>query len=226
MRFRAPWDVWMKTFRAWTFIAAGLISALLVTCPLGAAGGIKCWTNREGVRECGNAVPPEYAQKSHRELNQQGVLIGETARAKTPEELEREQSEKRKQAAEKAELVRIAREQAERDRVLLYTFTTEGDMVLARDGRLQAIEVRVRHAEGRILKLNQSLENHRGHAALLERRGNVVPEELQKEILAVEREINDNRKLIELWRREQGDVRVNFEADLERFRKLKGNAKR
>ncbi|MFZ0254376.1 MAG: hypothetical protein WAN46_01750 [Gammaproteobacteria bacterium] len=212
----------MKSFRTCTFVATGLI-VILVGWPTWVAGGIKCWTNSEGMRECGNVVPPEYAQKSHRELNPQGVLIEQTARAKTQEELQQEQAEKRKRAAEKAELARIAHEQAKRDRVLLHTFTTEEDMALARDGKLQTIEARVRHVEGRIGKLDQSLENRRARAALLERRGNIAPAELQKEILDIEREISDNRELIQLWRAEQGSVRASFEVDLQRFRQLKGN---
>ena len=48
---------------------------------------IKCWTNKDGVRECGESVPPEYAQKSHQELSDQGTVIEEQARAKTPDAL-------------------------------------------------------------------------------------------------------------------------------------------
>jgi hypothetical protein len=215
----------MRRFRACTVVGIGL-TAIVLGWPAWVNSGIKCWTNREGVRECGNIVPPEYAQRSHRELNQQGVLIGKTARAKTQEELEREHAERRKRAAEKAERARIAREQERRDRTLLQTFTTEEDMVLARDGKLQAIEARIRHIESRIVKLHQSLEHRRARAALLERRGDAVPEKLQKKILDVQGEIRNKRQLIEQWRTEQEEVRASFEGDLERFRQLKGNARR
>jgi len=58
---------------------AVLAAALL---PLPASAGIKCWTNDDGVRECGNTVPPEYAQKSHRELTGEGITVSTTKRAK------------------------------------------------------------------------------------------------------------------------------------------------
>lgn len=213
----------MKTVRSVTFVATAL-TVTAITWPASVAGGIKCWTNNQGVRECGNIVPPEYAQKSHRELNPQGILIGEKARAKTQEELDRERVEARQRAAERAEQARLAREQARRDRALLQTFTTEEDMVLARDGKLQALEARVRHVEGRIGKLDQSLANLRSRAALLERRGKTAPDELQEEIREVEQRIQENVALIELWRAEQDDVRASFETDVERFRQLKGNS--
>ena len=31
---------------------------------------MKCWTNNEGVRECGNSIPPEFAQKEHNKKRQ------------------------------------------------------------------------------------------------------------------------------------------------------------
>lgn len=212
----------MKSLRICKLVAVA-VTAMFIIWPPSAVSGIKCWTNSQGVRECGNVVPPEYAQRSHRELNQQGILIGRTARAKTQDELERDQAERQRRAAEEAKLARIAREQAKRDRVLLYTFTTEEDMFLARDGKLQAIETRVRHAQSRIVKLEQTLENLRARAALLERRGSVVPEKLREEIVAGEREIANKRESIEQLRTEQKDVRASFEADLLRFRQLKGN---
>ncbi len=33
------------------------------------AGKIKCWTNSDGVRECGNIVPQEYTQGGHDEID-------------------------------------------------------------------------------------------------------------------------------------------------------------
>ena len=32
----------------------------------------KCWTNSDGVKECGQNVPPEYAQQGHEEVNSLG----------------------------------------------------------------------------------------------------------------------------------------------------------
>ena len=53
----------------------GLLCILIATPALSDAARIKCWTNNEGVRECGNAVPPEYAQKGHKEVSKSGSLF-------------------------------------------------------------------------------------------------------------------------------------------------------
>ncbi|MGF1614459.1 MAG: hypothetical protein ACFCVA_11280 [Gammaproteobacteria bacterium] len=203
------------------FLLPGLV-AVLIGWPPSVPGGIKCWTTGEGVRECGNIVPPEYAQRSHRELSQQGFVVRQTARAKTREELEQEHAEELKHMAEESERARTAKEQAKRDRMLLYTFTNEEDLVLARDGKLQAIDARVKHMESRINKLERSMLDLRSRVALAERRGDGIPSELQGEIVSIERQIADNREVIQRWHAEQEEVKASFEADLQRFRQLKG----
>lgn len=202
----------------------GKVIALILclwSFPIIVSAGIKCWTNHDGMRECGNVVPPEYAQKSHREFNQQGIMVKQTTRAKTKEEIEQERAEQARLAAEKAETERIAKDQAARDRILLDTFTTEDDLFLTRDGKLQAIEARIRHAKSRIDKLEQSLADLHAQAAMLERLGKPVPEALQREIANVEQQIGANRTFIEQYQSEQEEVRASFEADLQRLRELK-----
>ena len=69
----------MKT----TFTTLSLLALLL---PFH-AHAFKCWTNNEGVRECGNVVPPEYAQQKTRTINERGITTEVKERAKTKEEL-------------------------------------------------------------------------------------------------------------------------------------------
>ena len=72
---------------------------------------LKCWTNNEGVKECGNSVPPEYAQRGHQELNKSGVVKDEKKRAKTDEELD----EQKRLDEIQAEKDKIAAEQKKKD---------------------------------------------------------------------------------------------------------------
>ena len=121
-------------------LLAGLVAALL---PLPASAGIKCWTNDDGVRECGDAIPPEYAQKANREMNEGGITVSTTERAKTKEELRTERQEAERLAAFRAEEARRIRERKMKDRVLLSTFTTEKDLSLAHEGQVAAIDLRI-----------------------------------------------------------------------------------
>ena len=178
---------------------------------------IKCWTNKDDVRECGNVVPPEYSQKGHEELSDQGIVINRKERAKTPEELE----EERRLAAIQAEEDRKARKKEIADRVLLDTFASEDDLVLARDGKLAAIKQTIHVTESRIKKLQKSLNEIMSMAAEMERRGKPPADGTQNEIDAVRAQIAENRAYIKTLRKEQDAVRNAFESDLTRFKELK-----
>lgn len=178
---------------------------------------IKCWTNKDDIRECGNVVPPEYSQKGHEELSDQGIVVDRKERAKTPEELE----EERRLVAIQAEEDRKARKKEIADRVLLDTFSSEDDLVLARDGKLAATEQTIHVTESRIKKLQKSLNEIMSMAAEMERRGKPPADGIQNEIDAVRAQIAENRAYIKTLHKEQDAVRNAFESDLTRFKELK-----
>ena len=121
-----------------------------------------------------------------------------------------------------AEADRLAREQAAHDRVLLDTFTTERDLLLARDGKLGAIDSRVKHQEQVVARLAETLVDMQGEAARLERAGKKVPDDLLTSITSLETRIEDNRAQIERRHAEKKEVAARFDADLTRYRELKG----
>ena len=67
------------------------LTVLLVTTPA-LAGSIKKWVDENGVVHYGTAIPPQYSDKTHSELNQRGIEIKCFERAKTPEEIERDKA--------------------------------------------------------------------------------------------------------------------------------------
>ena len=144
----------------WRLASITLFSSLLISngqaasTDDSASHGIKCWKNKEGVRECGNIVPPEYAQQGSETKDKFGVTIGTTGRAKTMQELEVERAANREQevAAEEAK----KREAA--DRVLLDTFTTEDDMILTRDGQVAHLDSQIHLVQSHIEKLQKNLD--------------------------------------------------------------------
>lgn len=209
-----------------TGLASFLLGALLLAlAPFPASAGFKCWTNKEGIRECGNAVPPEYAQQEHREISETGITINRTTRAKTDEELRKEREEQARLAALKAEEERKKREQAARDRVLLHTFTTEEDLLLARDGQLAAIDTRILHTEQVLEQLQKSLEELRAEAAKMERSGKAISPKLMRKIAKVQGQIENSHAFIAERRRHKAELAAQFEADLIRYRELKGTTR-
>ena len=202
-----------------TYVLTGLVAALL---PLPASAGIKCWTNDDGVRECGNAIPPEYAQKAYREISEEGITVRTTKRARTKEELRIEREEAARLAVIRAEEARKAREREVKDRVLLSTFTSEKDLTVAHEGQVAAIDLRIDHTERILKQLEESLEQLRSQAAKLERRGKPIAPELENKIAKVERQMQDSYSFIKHRRMQKAELAAQFAEDRDRYRQLKG----
>jgi|GEM_PF-678871 len=203
--------------RAFGLALVTLGGLLLWLAPTPASADFKCWTNKEGVRECGNVVPPEYAQQGHEEISESGIKVTEVEGAKSEEELE---AEHRRQEQEKLAEEARAR-QLTRDLVLLRTFTSEEELKLARDGKLAVIESRITLAENRSASLQANLEMLEEQAAQQERSGKGVQGKLAQDIEEVKRQLENNRAYVEARREDQDGLQAQFDADLTRFRALK-----
>jgi len=180
----------------------------------------KCWTNKEGVRECGNAVPPEYAQQGHVEMNEKGMVVDKVERAKTRTELEEEarlkiiEDEKKKQVEEQARL----------DRALLSTYSNTDDMIMARDGKIRAIDATIKLANDKIVALTDALNVLKKQAADTERAGKPLPKQLQEDMELTQGKIDRQQQLITDKKQEQQDINAQTERDIQRFQELKGVA--
>ncbi len=189
--------------------------ALLLAAPMAPAGSrIKCWVNKDGVRECGQFVPPEYAQQRIEVVNERGIVVDVIEAAKSKEQLAKEATERRRLA-----------EQKRRDQILLNTFTTERDIELARKSRIQAIESIIEITNSNTRSLKASLAKIQKRAADFERTGERPPKELFEEMDSLKRQIQDNEDFVAKKQRDIIALEKRFDADLQRFRELKGIGK-
>jgi hypothetical protein len=179
---------------------------------------MKCWTNKEGVKECGNKIPPEYAQQEYQELGKGGLVREKTERAKTPEELAEERHLEEKLAEEE----KIKAEQKKQDSILLATFSNVSDIERARDERITALDASIKLTQARSEKIQLDLDKRIQTAANAERAGKQPPEALLKDIESLKRQINNNDKFIEGKRAEQEEIKEAHAKDIARFKKLKG----
>lgn len=194
----------------------GLSLLLVPTLGFGAPQ-IKCWTNSEGVRECGDKVPPEYAQQGYERKDSSGITVGTQTRAKNIEELRQE----RELALQQQEQQRLREQQQMRDTTLLQTFASVDDLELARDGQLQNIDAQIRIAENHIAKLQINLAAMVETAANQERRGETPKPETIANIESVRTQITDNEAFIATRRLEKETIAAKYATDIERYRKLK-----
>ena len=162
-------------------------------------------------------MPPEYAQQGHEEKSAGGVTVQKTARAKSIEELNAEKA----QAEARALAAMRAKEQAAKDRVLLDTFTSEDDMILARDGQISHLDSQVKIIESHIDKLKLSMDELIQDAADFERRGEQPPEKLVRDIESFRQQVQENAAFIATKEAERKAIYEKFDLDIARFRELK-----
>lgn len=206
--------------RSNTFLTLFLTALVLGGVSLSVQARIKCWKNKDGVTECGESVPPEYSQKGHMELNDQGMVIEKTQRAKTKEELE----EEARKAAAAAEEKRKKQEQAKQDRILLYTYSSVDDIKLVRDEQLSAMEANIKVTRKRNEKIQGELDNRVKAAAAAERAGKKPGESLLKDIAALKEQIKSNNRFIEEKRKDMDITKQEYEEKIARFKELKGKS--
>lgn len=175
------------------------------------------WVDENGVVQYGDQIPPTQVEKGHAELNAKGIRVETVAPAQTIEELRREKELER----QRRDQARLIEQQKAADRVLLRTFRSVDDLLMARDGKVAAIDVVIQVARGNIRRQQDWLRNLRTEAANLERAGKPVPQHLTDSIGKTERNIRDAYATIVDREQEKEGVREDFDRDLKRFRQLK-----
>jgi len=177
---------------------------------------MKCWTNSEGIKECGDKIPPEYTQQGYQEISKGGVVLEEKERIKTKEELKKAKKEAAIIAREKDE----ERNKKAHDKMLLETFASIEEIEAARDQKIEAVESTIKITQKRIIKLEYLLDD--------ELNENTVNKQIDGEnkkfnnAESLKEQIFDNKKFIKNKIDEQGKMKKTYMEYISRFKKLKG----
>ncbi|WP_456447842.1 DUF4124 domain-containing protein [Thiolapillus sp.] len=192
------------------------ISILLACISLTAEARLYKWVDENGNVQYSDKIPPSAVRKSHEQLDKRGLVVEKKERAKTPEEIAEEQRVRKLQQ----ETQRRLEKQRAKDRVLLSTYRSEDDIILARDGKLATYDAQIRITYNNIARLKDRLSYQKKRAASLERQGKSIPLQLQVGIENTRKEINQNYASI--LRQENGKkkIRASYAIDLKRFREL------
>jgi hypothetical protein len=181
------------------------------------------WTDRNGVVHYGDKIPPEYANVDRSVLNEQGVAVAF-------EEGEITEEERAAQAAREAELEqeRLARlEVARRDRMLLETYLTVRDIEDLRDRRLELLESQIKVTELYLNNLRKRLVGLQNEASRFKpyttrEDAPQIPEDLARDISRTVASIALYEQTLARTRADQAALKASFDADISRFRELKG----
>lgn len=194
-----------------------LILSILVVLP--AQAKMYKWVDDDGNVHYGDKVPTKYLHKERRELSEQGTLIKKVDRAATEEEKEQKRLEEQARA-EKAEQERVERA---KDRVLLDTYTTERDLVAAKDARVEAVGSQIQLSETIIADAQRKLDETAKRVAQVKASGREVPQHMYDKMAREEKQLATHKKVAAGHKKNREAIIVQFDAYIERFRKLMEN---
>lgn len=175
------------------------------------------WVDDNGQVHFGDRVPVQYISKEHDELNDQGVVIEHKAAAKTAEQkAEEKRLARERKAAELAE-----RRKQQRDRVLLDTYTTERDLIVARDARLDAVDSQIHLAEAIIKDSIKSIEVLQKQVAQIKATQREVPADVYQRIDSAKQQVRIQSQVMKNHQRRHVEIDAQFKEYIARFKVLK-----
>ena len=175
------------------------------------------WVDDSGVVHYTDQIPPQQAERGHAALSDQGLQVEVVPPAQSVEEFQREQELERLRRQQE----RLIEQQKASDRMLLRTFRSLDDLLMAGDGKLAAVDVGIRVARENIRRHLDRQRKLRGEAADLERAGKPVPAELTDGIAKAEGQIREGYVAIVEQERKKDAMRQELADDINRFKQLK-----
>ena len=186
------------------------------------AGALYKWIDENGQIRYSDRLPPSQVKKKHQQLNSQGVVLTTKEAAKSDEVLAAEAEAARKLEEENARQAKIKEAQDKKDQVLLLTFSSEEELGIARDNRLDVLDSVIQLINKSINATQQQLDELQGNAdALYLSKGKEVPGGLAQKIEHFTRKLENRNAQLASKLAEQKKINQQYEKDVARFRELK-----
>jgi Domain of unknown function (DUF4124) len=170
------------------------------------------WVDEQGVTHYGDSIPPQYAERELHLLNKQGVEVGHSDAAKTPEQL-----------AAEARTHEASLKQQQHDSFLIATYTSVKDIETLRDVRLDqlngqrtAAEAYVENLHSRLVALQDRAKHFRPYTAQARR----MPDDLAEDLVHTLNEMRTQSNALTAKNQEVAAVKAQFDTDIERYREL------
>jgi len=174
------------------------------------------WVDENGEIQYGDRVPPRYATMERSVINDQGRTVKVYEAPKSPEE----KAEAQALAKQRAEEKKIAEQEAVRDHSLLSTYSSEEDMLMARDSKVASVETLIQLTKSRLDSMQKRLNELTDEAAEFERSGKKLPEGLVNQMKNIKEQIENNDDFLKNKQTEKEQIASKFDEDIKRYREL------
>lgn len=191
-------------------------SALLLAVLLSmgsAQAGMYRWVDGNGRVHYSDTLPSTYQKSGASEMSKQGVVI-----KRTQSEAERRAEAERLE--EERQLEQVRQQQAQLDRALTQTYTTEAEIDLARDRALEHHKLAIQGSKIRAKAVSDNLVELKERVARIVKAGRNVPPNLNNQLDQAKKEDLDLRRGILNHEDALMKVREKYDTDKLRFREL------
>jgi hypothetical protein len=179
------------------------------------------WVDDDGNVFYSDKVPPSQSKKERAVLDKHGMKVEVVEEAKSEQELKLEHQRKMELERLRREQQRLIAEQEAKDRILLRTFSSEEDITLARDNRLNALDVSIQILKSNVQRAKNQLAFLQKDAANKERQGQKVDKGLREDIERYRNKLKVHYGDIIAKEQEKEEIFASYGKDMERFRSLK-----
>ena len=185
------------------------------------AGALYKWIDENGQIRYSDRLPPNQVKKKHQQLNSQGVVLSTKEAAKSDEELAAEAEARRKLEEQEAEEAKLKEAQYKKDQVLLLTFSSEEELGMARDDRLEVLEAVIQLINKSIAVTQQQLLQLITSAdEVYLSQGKEVPGGLAQKIEHFTGKLESRYAQLELKMAEKDKINEQYALDVVRYREL------
>ena len=180
------------------------------------------WVDDDGQVHYSSTMPAKQKKKKHQELNKSGFVVNTTEDAKSDEERAADALAKQEADKKAKEDARLKAIQDEKDKVLLLTFSSEEELSLARDNRIDVLDSVISLINKSIVSTQEKLDQLQNLADTnYLSQGKEVPGGLAQKIEHFTRKIENRNAQLELKQSEKDKINEQFELDLARYRELR-----
>ncbi len=197
------------------------LSVVLVAGSFSALAKMYKWVDEDGQMHFGDRIPEKYLVREHQELNDRGVVVKHNEAAKTAEQ----KAEDKRLEKERKKAALIEKKKKQRDRVLLDTFTTERDLIAARDARLDAVDAQIKLADSIIADSAKKIESMEQRVVKIQTSNREVPLDLYQRIDNAKKQVAIQSEVRKNHEKRRDKIATQFDGYIKRFKVLKAEQK-
>ena len=205
----------MKIVTTKIMICGFVVASFLAVFPVHAK--MYKWKDDNGQTHYGDSIPAQYLNKERKELNDQGTVIKNIGRAATAEELK---AKKDLEDIEKEKEVVLV-EQRRQDRILLDTYTTERDLVMAREARIDAVNSQINLSKSIIESTKDKLEKTEKRISNIKAGDREVPADVYTKLDREKEQLETQTKVADGHIQKREAIKKQFDYYIKRFNELK-----